>query len=363
MMLKLFSIVLLFIAISQVNSELSDYEDSSEESKASIYSKFGEVITELDHSNFAKTIHCRNNLKNCTSFLIQFYNSELEISRNDAIIYILSAAFVNSWKHLVQVGVVDCAYPRNQELCDVHGFKYYPIFKYFGRMSETENQGTTLPEFTNGIELLQELSAQINAEYAEELYKDWPIFTPLPDFYNDSDQIWKYSNGYKEIMLIFVEEANEPLGMSLFIEAHKAARGLNARQLPVRRVLKGHDYDRLFQIDEYPSAGTMTERMMRGERDCSDTDAMKRDSIFKDTMTRMGFNFKPAYFEEQINDHGKIISRCTNHTKNFRFNRSAPIKQIKLNVNGEGSEIEINRFQPSIGMTLEQIQENMLAKA
>jgi len=261
-MLKLAAFILLLFAISQTNAgiidtALPDLEDEN------ISSAVEGLITDLDQNSFNKTVHCSKDFDHCTAYFVMFYNSNSEVSRDFSLKYVTMAVPTMLWSSVVKLGAVDCAESTNKKLCVAYGFKRMPLFKYFERKSIAGNIGATVPSYVNGIAILEGLAKQINREYQAHPYPDWPNFNPLPEFRLSSDEVWQYANGYNEIMLIFVEDATEPAGISMFIESSKAANGL-----PVRRVLKGHHLDRISKNTEYPSGSIMKRRVAHEWNDC-----------------------------------------------------------------------------------------------
>jgi len=356
-MLKLAAFILLLFVISQTNAGILETA-FGDEYDSDVHDHLEGLITNLDQNSFNKTVHCSKDFDHCTAYFVMFYNSNSEVSRDFSLKYVTMAVPTLLWSSFVKLGAVDCADAKNKKLCTSHGFKRMPLFKYFGRRSIAGNVGKTVPSYTNGTIIWKALAAQINREYQVNSYSDWPNFTPLPPF-DSMDDLWNYSGGHDEIMLIYVEGPNDLIGMTMSILAHKAADGL-----PVRIAIRGHMVVQLYKGNEYPAIGIIKRAMMDPKYYCTNPEAMKRESIFKNAMTRLDMEFKPADHGETIHVGGQPIYTCKNYTDSYRYKRN--VEQIVLDPTIKNKEmmveIKAKQLKEPFAPTLIELKKKFIAK-
>ncbi|KAI6188880.1 Sulfhydryl oxidase [Aphelenchoides besseyi] len=136
-----------------------------------LYTPGAEPIMHLDQVTFDDTIFDQTKTN---SFVVEFYADWCGHCRSFSPYYREFAALVNGWNEISKVAAINCADSFNSAICRNNGVVYFPMLKYFPRLSTAYSDGQLLEPTHSAINLRDQLSTKIVNEYNHLRYLDWP---------------------------------------------------------------------------------------------------------------------------------------------------------------------------------------------
>jgi len=267
-------------------------------------------VIELNSTTFDDEIYCvGKNFSNCSAYVVEFYTSASEFSRNYSDTYNTVANKLSFWQsNIVKLAAVNCHQTLNDALCKLHGFQRMPLLKYFDRNSPVKSEGVRFETNIHADHVIQRIIEKINNEYWVKEHADWPNFNELPDRANLTD-IW---NGVDECttnyFIILVNNASDWAGAKVQTEVYKVAD----KSLPIRRANKNHGIVKLLNetVIDFPEP-LMLKRSPSGAN-CTSTElALTRDFTKINALRGVGdtLSYTKEYYDGEL-----VIQRRVHHS-------------------------------------------------
>ncbi|XP_015222452.2 sulfhydryl oxidase 2 [Lepisosteus oculatus] len=173
----------------------------------------GDPLTILASDSLKETLH-----NSSTAWLVEFYSSWCGHCIQYSPTWKALAGDVKDWDQGIKLGVLDCAFEKNFDICKEFGIHFYPTFRFFKAHSTTFDVGKTYGGADRELQTMRQLMVSFLQNHSRE---EWPSKCPQLEPSGSADVLAQLGQKAEEYTAIIIEEEDSYVGREVILDLMK----------------------------------------------------------------------------------------------------------------------------------------------
>ncbi|KAG7480460.1 hypothetical protein MATL_G00056370 [Megalops atlanticus] len=158
----------------------------------------------------------KETLRNSSAaWLVQFYSSWCGHCIQYSPTWKALAGDVKDWERAIRIGVLDCAYEKNFDICKEFEIHFYPTFRYFKARSNTFDVGKTYRGPDRELQTVRQLMVNFLQNHTKE---DWPVGCPQLEPSRSDDVLPLLGQKADQYTGIIIEDEDSYVGREVILD-------------------------------------------------------------------------------------------------------------------------------------------------
>ncbi|MBN3301594.1 QSOX2 oxidase, partial [Amia calva] len=170
----------------------------------------GDPLTILSSDSLKQTLH-----NSSAAWLLQFYSSWCGHCIQYSPTWKALAGDVKDWGQAIKIGVLDCAFEKNFEICKDYGIHFYPTFRYFKAHSTVFDVGKTYRGADRELQTVRQLMVNFLQNHSRE---DWPAACPPLDPARPSEVLALLGQKAEQYTAVIIEDQDSYVGREVILD-------------------------------------------------------------------------------------------------------------------------------------------------